>query len=114
MTRNFFGLIPTVLFNCVIIVGGFSASSPVTLLRDAAVVNRRGSTASRLFLRTNVEVPLFDLLDVESDYAKNIIMPLPSSHLSAELATPFLYGMQLERPIDKMMLEEASTIHCLS
>ena len=107
MTRNsFFGLITTILFNCVIIVGGFS-DSRITLLRDAAVNCR--DTTSRLFLRTNVEVPLFDLLDIESDYAKNIIFPLPSSHLSAELATPFLYGMQLERPVDKLMLEEAST-----
>lgn len=104
LTRYFFGII-SLLFSCVPIgIYGFSAS---TFTQHDATVNFR-STTSRLFLRTNVEVPLLDLLDVDTEYAKNMVFPLPSSHFPSELATPFLYGMQLERPIDKMLLEEAS------
>eukprot|EP00980_Cylindrotheca_fusiformis_P014957 scaffold4095_cov117-Cylindrotheca_fusiformis.AAC.14 len=60
-----------------------------------------------LFLQTNVQLPLLDVIDDDSEYAKGIIIPLPSSHLPAELATPFLYGLQLERPLEKLLMEEA-------
>ena len=67
------------------------------------------TTMTRLFLRTNVQVPLLDLLDEESGEESSTVTPLPSSHLPAEVATPFLYGMQVETPVRKLMLEEATS-----
>jgi hypothetical protein len=65
------------------------------------------TSTTQLFLRTNVKVPLLDVLGDDSEEAKQMITPLPSSHLPAEMATPCLYGMQVERPIHKLLLEEA-------
>lgn len=58
-----------------------------------------------LWLRRNVRLPLLDLED--SDYANKIVIPLPSAHLPTELTTLNLYGMQLDRPLHKMIMEEA-------
>lgn len=57
--------------------------------------------------RENVQLPLLDLLD-GSEMANQIITPLPSEHLPAELTTPFVYGMQLHRPLHKLILQEAT------
>jgi hypothetical protein len=65
------------------------------------------STTTKIYLRKDVQLPLLDVLSEDSEFSKNFITPLPSDHLPAELATPFLYGMQLERPLEKMILEEA-------
>lgn len=71
-----------------------------------------------IFLRKDLKIPLLDLVDemYKSDSQKNdddeatTIAPLPSLHLPSEIATPFLYGMQVDRPLHKMLLEEATTI----
>jgi predicted DNA-binding protein YlxM (UPF0122 family) len=55
--------------------------------------------------RQNMEIPLLDLKG--SEYADKIITPLPSSHLPNELRTIHLYGMELRRPIHKMLVEHA-------
>jgi hypothetical protein len=82
---------------------------------NSRLVGRQESTQHHtshtwLFLQTNVQLPLLDLLDDDTEYGKSIITPLPSSHLAAELATPFLYGMQLERPLEKLLMEEATNM----
>lgn len=38
------------------------------------------------------------------------VVPLPSSHFPDQLATPFLYGMQMDTPLHKMILQEAISI----
>ncbi len=65
---------------------------------------------SELYLRTNLQIPLLDVMEnthLSSDDSFPILTPLPSSHLPAEVATPFLYGMQIDRPVHKLMIEEA-------
>uniref|UniRef100_A0A7S1Y1Q5 Lon N-terminal domain-containing protein n=1 Tax=Grammatophora oceanica TaxID=210454 RepID=A0A7S1Y1Q5_9STRA len=57
-------------------------------------------------LRRDVEIPLLDLEGSETLEGK-VVTPLPSAHLPTELATPFLYGMELTRPVHKMMIQEA-------
>ena len=108
----------------------FSTVSSISSLRrrhpyDAAT--SKSTTMTTLFLRTGVQVPLLNLLDDDDDddddddedededatnnnNNNNIITPLPSSHLPAEVATPFLYGMQVERPVHKLLLEEATML----
>ena len=55
--------------------------------------------------RKTITLPLLDLSD--SEIVDKVIVPLPSSHLPDELTTLNLYGMELSRPIHKMMIEEA-------
>ena len=55
--------------------------------------------------RKDVYLPLLDLSD--SEIAEKVIVPLPSSHLPDELTTLNLYGMELSRPIHKMLIQEA-------
>jgi hypothetical protein len=55
--------------------------------------------------RRNVCIPLLDILD--SEYADKFVTPLPSAHLPLELSSLNLYGMQLERPVHKMLIDEA-------
>lgn len=72
-----------------------------------------------VFLQTNVRIPLLDLLDeiTVSTHSRDddhhdeplIVTPLPSLHLPPELSTPFLYGMQVDRPVHKMLLDDAIT-----
>lgn len=50
-------------------------------------------------------IPLLDLFD--SEIEDRVTVPLPSSHLPDELTTLNLYGMELSRPIHKMMIQEA-------
>ena len=50
-------------------------------------------------------LPLLDLTG--SDIVDKVIVPLPSSHLPDELTTLNLYGMELSRPVHKMLIEEA-------
>ena len=84
----------------------------------------RLSSSSQLFQynnndytpQTNVKVPLLDWIQYEQETlakdgdAENFLLPLPSSQLPNELSTPFLYGIQLERPLDKLIMEEAKSI----
>eukprot|EP00536_Pseudo-nitzschia_multiseries_P006036 jgi/Psemu1/296102/fgenesh1_pm.124_\ len=89
---------------------------------------RTGTPLYAAPLRTNVEIPLLDLIDRsitkkengkkkkndnknddddDDGTATGFIVPLPSSDLPDQLATPFLYGMQMDTPLHKMILEEA-------
>jgi Lon protease-like protein len=52
-----------------------------------------------------ITLPLLDLSG--SEIVNTVIVPLPSSHLPDELTTLNLYGMQLSRPVHKMLIEEA-------
>lgn len=54
----------------------------------------------------DIEMPLLDLMDSD-EYNEKIVTPLPSSHLPAEIRSQHLYGMQLRRPVHKMLLQEA-------
>lgn len=69
---------------------------------------------SSLFLQKNLQIPLLDFLDSDKKSSTEeedaILTPLPSSHLPAEVATPFLYGMQVDRPVHKLALEEATSM----
>jgi hypothetical protein len=85
---------------------GFSVGS-TTRAKSRSTTTTTMASTTQLFLRTNVKVPLLDVLGDDSEEAKQMITPLPSSHLPAEMATPCLYGMQVERPIHKLLLEEA-------
>jgi hypothetical protein len=38
------------------------------------------------------------------------IVPLPSNFLPDQISTPFLYGMQISRPVHKLLVEEAISI----
>jgi ATP-dependent Lon protease len=50
-------------------------------------------------------IPLLDVLDSES--ADKFVTPLPSAHLPLELSSPHLYVMDFERPVHKMIIDEA-------
>ena len=74
---------------------------------------RQGSTSLSAGLRKDVEIPLLDLIDqtIGNDQDENdepaFVVPLPSSSFPDQLSTPFLYGMQMDVPLHKMILEEA-------
>jgi len=81
---------------------------------SGALGNRRLAGSSLCAeLRKNVEIPLLDLIDrtAGKDYVEEendaFIVPLPSSGFPDQLATPFLYGMQMDVPLHKLILEEA-------
>ena len=65
----------------------------------------RFATKLGVYGRRGVRLPLLDLS--ESEYANGVVVPLPSSHLPNELTTINLYGMTIERPVHKMLIEEA-------
>lgn len=54
--------------------------------------------------RKDITLPLLDLSDSEN--SDEVITPLPSAHLPSELSTMHLYGMELRRPIHKMLIEQ--------
>jgi hypothetical protein len=67
-------------------------------------------------LRTNIQIPLMDLtnksdnVDDENKNENGFIIPLPSSDFPDELATPFLYGIQMDTPLYKLIMEEAISL----
>jgi hypothetical protein len=75
-------------------------------------------------LRKNMELPLLDIVDwnIHNDDKNNnfrnrtsgkkriVLTPLPSSNFPDQLATPFLYGLQLDTPLHKLILEEATSM----
>ena len=68
------------------------------------------TTSLHAALRKDIEIPLLDLIDrtINTDSDKDeFVVPLPSSDFPDQLATPFLYGMQMDTPLHKMILEEA-------
>ena len=74
----------------------------------------RTSIAQYAVLRQNIQVPLFDAgwdksneNNDSTNESETWMIPLPSSHLPSELATPFVYGMQVERPVHKRLIQEA-------
>lgn len=80
------------------------------------------SSPTELCVWKNIKIPLLDVMDEGSkkkksgssddddDEAPAILTPLPSAHLPAEVSTPFLYGMQLDRPLHKLLFEEALAV----
>jgi hypothetical protein len=50
--------------------------------------------------RRNITIPLLNIND------PNIIVPLPAAHLPNELTSLNIYGLQLQAPIHKMMIQE--------
>ena len=70
-------------------------------------------------LRTNIQIPLMDLTnnnnnddndDNDDESGNGFIIPLPSSDFPDELATPFLYGIQMDTPLYKLIMEEAISL----
>jgi hypothetical protein len=79
-----------------------SRSSATATATTRLYMVKRGSSPRR-----SVQVPLLDLL-AEASSSDKTITPLPSSYLPNELTTPFVYGMQFNRPIHKLILNEAT------
>ena len=95
-------------------------------IRSLLSVRQRqhGKTSLCAALRKDVEIPLLDLIgratpkssddkddddddDTADKDATTFVVPLPSSEFPDQLATPFLYGMQMDTPLHKLILEEA-------
>lgn len=72
---------------------------------ERALFTSRLAVMTMLMGRKSITLPLLDLSD--SDIVDRVIVPLPSSHLPDELTTLNLYGMELSRPVHKMLIEEA-------
>jgi len=108
--------------------------SPFSGRRNAITVPTRQQTVidgrriiAQLYatrLRTNIEIPLIDLTDqtttssnttpTTTSNKKNYnndenssVIPLPSSDFPDELATPFLYAVQMNTPLHKLVMEES-------
>jgi len=98
--------------------------------QQQTVVVRRRRIVTQLYatrLRTNIEIPLIDLTDQTTTSSSNTttttttssnnkndnddeissVIPLPSSDLPDELATPFLYAIQMNIPLYKLVMEES-------
>lgn len=62
-------------------------------------------------LRRGVKVPLLDVPDPDPgsvpDHQPLVVMPLPSDHLPDELRDLNVYGMELSRPVHKLIMEDA-------
>jgi len=61
-------------------------------------------------LRRNVKIPLLDIPDVIPDDENNfplVVVPLPSDHLPDALRDLSVYGMELKRPIHKLIVQDA-------
>ena len=91
-------------------------SSWSSLAFTSSTNTRYGATTS-LWLRKDVEIPLLDLIDRTISKDKDdendenaFVVPLPSSDFPDQLATPFLYGMEMNIPLHKLILEEAITM----
>lgn len=106
---------------------GFSSSSTVILTKSSATICARrccwNSLTATNALRKNVEMPLLDAIDrIEAAQQKDdtnagssssgslILTPLPSSHFPDALATPFLYGLQVDTPLHKLVMDEATSM----
>ncbi|KAL3925390.1 MAG: hypothetical protein SGILL_000449, partial [Bacillariaceae sp.] len=94
----------------------FSATSYTTLKPRLGISETLQLQAT---LRTNVELPLLDLMDTTSESKNddddgasfpNALIPLPSSNFPDQLATPFLYGLQINTPLHKLILDEATSM----
>jgi hypothetical protein len=48
--------------------------------------------------------------EADAASATNILTPLPSYNLPDQLATPFIYGIQIDTPLHKLIFEEATTM----
>lgn len=109
--QSVFVLAATVLLTDMFpLVTGFVpwATSSTMTTRKMSFVRRPRITSHHLAAlggRTTILLPLLDLSG--SEIVDTVIVPLPSSHLPDELTTLNLYGMQLSRPVHKMLIEEA-------
>jgi len=95
-----------------------SSSTTITTryntISPSLVKKQHGGSSLCAGLRKDVEIPLLDLIDQtisKDDRDENeedaFVVPLPSSDFPDQLATPFLYGMQMDTPLHKLILEEA-------
>lgn len=63
-------------------------------------------------LRRDIKIPLLDVPDPTDDGKQDehqplVVMPLPSDHLPPELRDLNVYGMELGRPVHKLIIEDA-------
>jgi len=94
-----------------------SFTSSGTTFPSVAKRKHGGSPLHAASLRKDIEIPLLDLIDKtkskdsdgknENDFENDFVVPLPSSDFPDQLATPFLYGMQMDTPLHKVIIEEA-------
>jgi hypothetical protein len=95
------------LLLCIInflVATGWVQMAPLMIRRSNHLVVR--SKLSAAFSgRKGIVLPLLDLSD--SDIADRVVIPLPSAHLPDELTTLHLYGMELTRPVHKMLMDDA-------
>ena len=99
------------------LVVAFTSSKTTYFSNTFSSLVKRQQNGSSLCagLRKDVEIPLLDLIDRakgsddkdENGDENTFIVPLPSSDFPDQLATPFLYGMKLETPLHKIIVEEA-------
>ena len=93
------------------IVHGFlhQVSQPFSITKASHQHKKTEPNSSTILfasLRTDIQIPLLDIIDDE-ELRDKFILPLPSSHLPDELTTPYIFGMQLERGVHKLLIEEA-------
>ena len=74
--------------------------------RSLRSLSRNRASALHAALRKSIRVPLLDVVGDE-EYKDKILTPLPSNHLPTELSTPYIYGMQLDRGVHKLLMQEA-------
>ena len=62
-------------------------------------------------LRRDIKVPLLDVPDPtdgeQEEHQPLVIVPLPSDHLPSELRDLNIYGMELSRPVHKLIIQDA-------
>jgi hypothetical protein len=98
-------------------IQGFTSTGP-SLIVPLKQRQRRESSCPLYAsaLRKNVVLPLLDVIDDDAASVgadgdmERILTPLPSSSLPDQLTTPFVYGMQMELPLHKLIMEEATTV----
>jgi hypothetical protein len=88
----------------ILIAAGWIRTTSLAFRRPSDLMVR-GTLCAAFSGRKDVVLPLLDLSD--SEIADRVVIPLPSAHLPDELTTLNLYGMELTRPIHKMIMDDA-------
>jgi len=72
---------------------------------DAFMIPSSTRRWTLLHLQTNLELPVLDVMDKDEEM---FITPLPSSPLPDSLTTPFLYGLPLDTPLHKAVIDHST------